>query len=470
MTLFLSLLVASVVVLAVALDAPSEVHIAFAGVTATGEPSTMAVSWHTVGQTATSTVKYGTSSGSYPNAATGKEGAYYQTFNHHVVLGALAPATKYYYIVGDDAAGWSKEFSFVSAPLSSAVRGNFSFFVFGDLGVVNGDPTIDYINANKDSVNLLWHGGDVGYADDSFLHKGCYTEFCYESTFDTYLTKVEPWASQLAYMTVPGNHEADCHDPACLADKERREKLSNFTAYNGRFRMPSEESGGVLNMHYSFNYGNVHFISLDTETGYPGAAEEERYVLPCGGFGDQLAWLEADLQKANAQRDVRPWIFASGHHPMYQGDTINEDFQKAMEGLFQTYGVDVYFSGHKHWYERNYPVYQGQVEATYDNPKYTTHVLIGGAGNDEMDDIQRLAASDPSPREGPGKTKWFGSTADGAWTVKSDTGNHVGIGKVEIVDDSHLKFEYIRTKGIEVYDSFSLYRDHTDLIKKYARK
>lgn len=38
--------------------------------------------------------------------------------------------------------------------------------------------------------------------------------------------------------------------------------------------MPSPESKGTLNMHYSFNYGPVHFVSIDTETGYPGAAEE----------------------------------------------------------------------------------------------------------------------------------------------------------------------------------------------------
>ena len=65
-------------------------------------------------------------------------------------------------------------------------------------------------------------------------------------------------------------------DPACLVDPEKRTKLSNFTAYNTRFRMPSPESKGALNMHFSFNYGPVHFISIDTETGYPGAAEEVR--------------------------------------------------------------------------------------------------------------------------------------------------------------------------------------------------
>jgi hypothetical protein len=71
-------------------------------------------------------------------------------------------------------------------------------------------------------------------------------------------------------------------DPACLVDPEKRTKLSNFTAYNTRFRMPSPESKGALNMHFSFNFGPVHFISIDTETGFPGAAEE------VGGFSPHL--------------------------------------------------------------------------------------------------------------------------------------------------------------------------------------
>jgi hypothetical protein len=78
--------------------------------------------------------------------------------------------------------------------------------------------------------------------------------------------------------------KADCHSPACLSDPEKIQKLSNFSAYNHRFRYPSPESDGILNMHYTFNYGPVHFINLDTETGYPGAPEEKSYVLPSGGF------------------------------------------------------------------------------------------------------------------------------------------------------------------------------------------
>jgi hypothetical protein len=213
--------------------------------------------------------------------------------------------------------------------------------------------------------------------------------------------------------------------------KERREKLSNFTSYNGRFRMPSKESGGVLNMHYSFNYGNVHFISIDSETGFPGASEEKRYVLPCGGFGDQMTWLEQDLIQANKQRHLQPWIFVQGHRPMYLGETIMESFQTAFEELFYQYGVDVYFSGHEHHYERNYPVYRGIPEPTYSNPRAPLYMLIGGAGNDEMGDIQRAAMSDPSPRSNISST----SPTLGPWTVVSDIDNHVGIGKVTVVDD-----------------------------------
>lgn len=44
------------------------------------------------------------------------------------------------------------------------------------------------------------------------------------------------------------NHEAECHDPSCLLDKSIRDKLSNFTAYNARFRMPSLETNGALNV------------------------------------------------------------------------------------------------------------------------------------------------------------------------------------------------------------------------------
>jgi hypothetical protein len=448
--------------------APSQVHIALAGTHSSG----MAVSWVTQGDTTLSTVQYGTESGNLQYSATGDSSSYWESFHHHVVLKDLTPATTYYYRVGDIEGGFSTEFKFKSAPVSSRDM-PLKFAVFGDLGLVNGDSSLALLKdwTEKEAVELVWHGGDVSYADDSFTHKDCVTKFCYEDTYDSFMKEVEPVASAIPYMTVPGNHEVECHSPACLADKDKREKLSNFSAYNTRFRMPSPESNGVLNMHYSFDYGPVHFVSIDTETGYPGAAGETRVVLPCGGFGDQLTWLEEDLKQAVANREQRPWIFVQGHHPMYQGKSINEDFQSSMEELFHKYQVDVYFSGHVHQYERNMPVYKGTVDPNgYENPDATTHLLIGGAGNDEMRKAERARYPEGTRYVTPklivpgysnvtteSDGKWRASLEEADWTVVVDE-EFFGIGKISIADATTLTFEYFRSSDQAVHDGFTLTR------------
>lgn len=70
---------------------------------------------------------------------------------------------------------------------------------------------------------------------------------------------------------------------------------------------PWLESDARSNMWYSFNYGPIHIVSIDTETNYPDSANDEHTGLSNGNFtGNQLAWLEQDLAKANASRaDVR---------------------------------------------------------------------------------------------------------------------------------------------------------------------
>ncbi len=104
--------------------------------------------------------------------------------------------------------------------------------------------------------------------------------FNYEKTWNYFMNFIQPFASEKPYMVLPGNHEAECHAPVCFLNATRLAALSNFSAYNHRFRMvraaaapsrqPAAESGATgLNMWYSFNYGNVHFVNIDTETDYP---------------------------------------------------------------------------------------------------------------------------------------------------------------------------------------------------------
>lgn len=90
--------------------------------------------------------------------------------------------------------------------------------------------------------------------------------------------------------------------------------------------MPSESSEGVASMWYSFNYGPVHFVGMNSETDFPGAGEENTGdsgdpMFPAGHFaadGAYLAWLENDLKQAHAQRDIRPWIIAGAHRPYHE--------------------------------------------------------------------------------------------------------------------------------------------------------
>mmetsp|Transcript_88297 Transcript_88297/g.201893 ORF Transcript_88297/g.201893 Transcript_88297/m.201893 type:complete len:225 (+) Transcript_88297:673-1347(+) len=129
----------------------------------------------------------------------------------------------------------------------------------------------------KDRTNLTLHVGDISYADDSFLHlhTSCPEEFCYEAVYDNYMEWIENVSDTKPYMVAAGNHESECHSPACLVSSEIKESLRNFSAYNARWAMPSLESGGVANMWYSFNFGPVHFVVVNTETDFPDAPEAD---------------------------------------------------------------------------------------------------------------------------------------------------------------------------------------------------
>lgn len=178
----------------------------------------------------------------------------------------------------------------------------------------------------------------------------------------------------MPYMVSPGNHESECHSAVCLLEKNKYgTPLQNFTAYEQRWHMPATESQARnTNMWYSWNLGPVHFVSINTETDWLGAGEEthgDSGRLPAGGFGrpgEYLAWLERDLALANSSRSERPFIVAGGHRPFTELISSHGE-------LFAKYNVDLYLAGHSHSYSRRQTV-----------PGATTHIVVGGAGCDEM--------------------------------------------------------------------------------------
>jgi hypothetical protein len=193
------------------------------------------------------------------------------------------------------------------------------------------------------------------------------------------------------------------HDVYCMDHLETVGlSLNNFSAYNARFAMPSAESGGVSSMWYSYDWGPVHFTSINTETDFSGAGEETTgdsnfKFLPAGGFapqGEYMAWVEADLAKASSDPNVK-WIIAGGHRPF---EDLPEENADQLVALFLKYNVSMYFAGHGHTYNRHYASDWG------DN---AVHIMAGAAGSDETayptdqweDSVQKFKEFGKAPTE-----------------------------------------------------------------------
>lgn len=434
-----------------AADLPTQIHVAFSGSTIQTNDG-MIISWVTQSETAESVVNWGTSPSALSNQATGTQLIYLPlanggTVNHHVQIAGLKPKSLYFYQCGDTAAGFSSTHNFTT---SAAVGGEFpvEILAWADMGLINsGASWIDIMRVYPTAA-FTWAPGDLSYADDAdLLPVPRPTQFNYENKFNEFMTNASAFAANKAWMVAPGNHEAECHSARCIADKTLKESLGNFSAYNTRFRMPFEASGSTTSMWYSFRYGSIHFCNIDTETDFAGAPLDE-VASKNGGFGDQLAWVEADLARAAADRaaGVVSWILVGGHRPMYTRDESSAEgvpngdcaaFQASFEPLFHKYGVDLYFSGHKHCYESIWPTFNStNIARSFDAPPYTTYVISGAAGNVESHSDY---SKDPTP----------------PWSRASNTADY-GISTISFSNASSLTFTFRRATDGMALDTWTL--------------
>lgn len=454
---------------------PQQIHLALAGRGADGAPTGVRVAWYTqdLPQSAAA-VQYGVASGSLAERAnaTSPPRQYLKGYGyHHVVdLLGLSPGQRYFYKVGSDAGQWSEEWSFRAAP--APAKGNkVSMAVFGDWGYLDSKQrpmeitiagleknwsatlTRERLEALRGQLDMIWHLGDIGYADDAFGHHAF--SFDYEECYNGFMNWIQNLSATMPYMVSVGNHESECHSPDCLFTSKGR-ALRNFTAYNARWQMPSSESGGRAGsaMWYSFDYGPVHFTSINTETDWDGAQEQDTgdsgdKLLPAGHFGkpgEYLKWLEEDLRAASerraaARRGVSTgprWLVAGGHRPF-------GDIQGSHIALFEKYGIDLYVAGHAHSYARGAP---------HNN---ITYITVGGAGCDEMPYQAECDASDVG-REGS-KPSRQGPSCKPGYMVPPDTEQfqtkQMAIGVLH-ADDDLLNWKLLDSATGEVLDQITL--------------
>merc|ERR1711871_264105 len=217
-------------------------------------------------------------------------------------------------------------------------------------------------------------------------------------------------------------------------------------------------------MWFSFDYGSVHFVSINTETDYPGAPEQDGWLINFlyhnGHFGDQLSWLQSDLEAANANRAQVPWIIVVGHRPMYTSikpqlddilwPNVTGALLASFEEIFRSAGVDMYIAGHVHAYERHLPVFNGRVPPSqglnpYTNPTATVHVAPGGPGNVEgLDSKPSTWQSDPEEH-----FEWYGTRNFTAY----------GYGVLRVRNHSNLHWTYYNAADGSVMDSFELVKE-----------
>ena len=259
-----------------------------------------------------------------------------QTTEHIVTLNGLEPSTRYFYNIGTSTLVLQGDSlnNFITAP----APGSFTptrLWVTGDFG--NGSQAQKDVRdafknySDKSTTNLWIWLGDNAYASG--------TDAQYQSyVFDVYPEQLK----QIPLYPSPGNH-----DYANVGYQSVNALTTNFDYYS-LFTMPqSGEAGGMPSgtpKYYSFNYSNIHFISLDS------------YGALNNPGSPMFEWLVKDLS-LNTQR----WTVVYFHHAPYTKGTHNSDteielidMRTHIVPLLETFKVDLVLSGHSHVNERSY--------------------------------------------------------------------------------------------------------------------
>jgi hypothetical protein len=258
----------------------------------------------------------------FPAAETGLP---YTAYQHEATLTGLAPSARYNYdllLGGEDTT--PGQYSFTAAPATGT--GSVRFISFGDSGTGSWAQFQLADRMAADTFDLALHGGDVVYGFRSGV--GAATYRTYESWF------FEPYAAWLRSRPVfpsIGNHDDE-------GELSRR--------YRDVFVLPENGASPMFPDHaeryYSFDYGPVHFVALDTELAFQNVTRRAA----------QLAWLDADLAATS-----QPWTVVYFHRSPYSVGEHPPDLavRNAFVPIFERHRVDLVVSAHDHTYQRSIP-------------------------------------------------------------------------------------------------------------------
>ena len=194
---------------------------------------------------------------------------------------------------------------------------NFNIAAVGDWGCnSNTDKTINSINTQ--SPELILGLGD----------------YSYESSADC-------WLDALVPIYDPNNPNAN--NMQISIGNHENSASEDFNTYLNAFSL-TRQFGQV----YSFNFNNVHFLSMATEISYRSGSSQNVFV-------------KNDLAAAAANPNI-DWIIVYFHKPMYSSPSScsscsgESSLRDIYHPIFDQYGVDIVLEGHTHDYQRSFPI------------------------------------------------------------------------------------------------------------------
>lgn len=203
------------------------------------------------------------------------------------------------------------------------------------------------------------------------IHSGDVVEYSKSENYWTNMLDVNrEYLSKIPVMAISGNHETTYRNG-------KKETYKHFD-----YKTPSQSVD--LGFYYSFSYGGVKFIMLNTND-----LVNEALTLT------QYNWLKDELQNKTEK-----WTVVTMHHPMYspgkwgsnkEQNGVAISLTKQLAGLFAEYKVDLVLQGHDHMISRTKAMNKdGVTEETKENidgveysvnPQGVIYLENGPAGN-----------------------------------------------------------------------------------------
>jgi len=305
----------------------------------------------------------------------------------------LTANTTYEYRIGikgstDYTNKWSKTYTFTT---SAEGVDDFSFIAIGDTQGITWDGTTVPYKGFMYSKTAIEEAYEAVPNPAFMLHTGDVVETASNRNYwNMYFKALGEYGSSTPNFVALGNH-----DTMVAGDHTYFDLHFNHPNNGGTVALDQNEIAKITDANlkytvensdetiYSYNYGNAHFIVLNTGN----YTSDDQYLLEA-----QRQWLINDLE---ANRDAR-WTVVMVHEPVYHR-VGGEESRPTLADTIEGYGVDLVIQGHSHLVTRTYPMKDGKIvsKAVTDNIKKgtgTVYTTIGSTAlnHDGLNDTSNI--------------------------------------------------------------------------------